>query len=134
MKRKIICFILTGLVCSMLFAAPSSHKCPLCIGRMHCNFGVCLNETFRCRSSEPNFQNTPTRGKIAPSVKQCITTPVAAMYYVTGESGKEYELTEIDSIRVKNHPSGQEYIEARFLTENDTIDESDPNLVIKEYD
>lgn len=35
MKRKIICFILTGLVCSMLFAAPSSHKCPLCIGRMH---------------------------------------------------------------------------------------------------
>lgn len=102
--------------------------------RMHCNFGVCLNETFRCRSSEPNFQNIPTRGKIAPLVKQCITTPVAAMYYVTGESGKEYELTEIDSIRVKNHPSGQEYIEARFLTENDTIDESDPNLVIKEYD
>ena len=35
MKRKIICFILTGLACSILFAAPSSHKCPLCCGQMH---------------------------------------------------------------------------------------------------
>lgn len=102
--------------------------------RMHCNFGVCTNTTFRCRSSEPNLQNIPTRGKLANMVKQCITTPVASMYYVTGDSGKEYKLTEIDYIRVKNHPSGQEYIEARFLTENDTIDESDPELVVKEYD
>ena len=35
MKRKIICFVLVGFVCSMLFAAPSSHKCPLCWGQMH---------------------------------------------------------------------------------------------------
>lgn len=34
MKRKIICFILVGFACSMFFAAPSSHKCPLCWGQM----------------------------------------------------------------------------------------------------
>ena len=34
MQRKIICFILASLACSMLFAVPSSHKCPLCGGQM----------------------------------------------------------------------------------------------------
>lgn len=34
MKRKIICVCLIGLACSMIFAAPSSHKCPLCWGQM----------------------------------------------------------------------------------------------------
>lgn len=94
--------------------------------RIHCNFGVCLNETFRCRSSEPNFQNIPTRGKIAPLVKQCLTVPPADMYYITGESGKTYEVAEVEYVHVKDHPSGQKYIEVRFLTENDTIDETEP--------
>lgn len=35
MKRKIICFVLIGLACSMLFAAPSIHKCPLYWGQMY---------------------------------------------------------------------------------------------------
>lgn len=94
--------------------------------RIHCDFGVCLNETFRCRSSEPNFQNIPTRGEVAPLVKQCLTVPPADMYYITSESGKVYEAAEVDYVHVKNHPSGQNYIEARFLTENDTIDETEP--------
>lgn len=97
--------------------------------RMHCVFGVCLNETFRCRSSNPNFQNIPTRGKIAPLIKQCITTPVADMFHITGESGKVYDAAELDYVRVKDHWSGQPYIEARFLKEDDTIEEIEPVVV-----
>lgn len=98
--------------------------------RIHCNFGVCMNTTFRCRSSEPNFQNIPTRGEVAEMVKQCISVPPADMYYLTGNSGKTYEAAEVEYVHVKNHPSGQPYVEARFLNglENTDceIDETEP--------
>lgn len=98
--------------------------------RIHCNFGVCMNTTFRCRSSEPNFQNIPTRGEVASMVKQCITVPPADMYYLTGNSGKTYEAAEVEYVHVKNHPSGQPYVEARFLNglenTNCEIDEEEP--------
>ena len=35
MKRKLFVLFLAVFVCSMLFAAPSSHKCHLCWGQMH---------------------------------------------------------------------------------------------------
>lgn len=98
--------------------------------RMHCNFGVCLNTTFRCRTSEPNLQNLPTRGEIAPYVKQCLTVPPADMYHFTTPSGKKYDAAEVEYVHVKNHPSGQSYVEARFLKglENTDceIDEAEP--------
>ena len=104
---------------------PYLHKHPDGTLRIHANFGVGANNTFRCRCSNPNLQNIPTRSEAGNYIKQTLTVPPADMYYLVGDSGKEYKAAEVDYVHVKlPNKYNQAWIEARFLEEDMTLDES----------
>lgn len=84
--------------------------------RLHCDFGVCATETFRMISSEPNLQNVPTHSQEGSITKMAFTTPPARMYYITDESGKEWEVTELGVVNTQRG-----YVASGAVTEDDTI-------------
>lgn len=98
--------------------------------RVHPTYGIMGTDTFRMECSEPNFQNIPSHSIGNEYVKMSLGTPTADMFHVTSESGKVYHVVELDYIRTKE----KGLIRVRDLTEDDTIDESNPEDVVKTYD
>lgn len=87
--------------------------------RIHHGFGVMKNTTLRFRSMNPNFQNIPTRGKYAPYVKKCVTTPPADLYILTSDSGKEYHLAEFEFILTQDgYKQAKDCLESDIIIEN----------------
>lgn len=85
--------------------------------RMHQLYNIMGVVSFRCSSTNPNMQNIPTRGKWAPEVKRCFTTPTCRFYDIEDDAtGQTWHLKYDDKVETQRG-----IIRAEELTENDTI-------------
>lgn len=97
--------------------------------RIHQSYLVMGTTSFRFIGKDPNMQNVPTNGRFAPFIKQCIDTPPSDLIVVTSDSGKEYRLASFELTRTQRG-----WVEAKDLTEDDTIIESKGIPTVKRYE
>ena len=66
--------------------------------RLHSNFGVCMADSLRCRSSNMNFQNLPAWGYSSEVFKSIMTVPSDGYVWLSVDlSGLQLRLAAIQA-------------------------------------